>query len=108
IASTTNPDPSVGEQVAFAMAAVAAFTLLNVAVAVFAQHESDSVGGKRVLLVATATDFIAVGAGLGTAVGVDCLVSGLLAWLLIPFVAGITYMLVQAVELALGRQVDRS
>lgn len=109
IASVSAPPPTLGEQIGFAMSAVAAFTLLNILVVYLAQGESDDLGNKRVLLVATATDFVAVGAGLGAAAGIDLLLTGLAGWILIPFVAGLVYMLVQAFELALGRMdVDQS
>ena len=108
IAARSVQTPSVGEQIAFALSAVAAFSLLNVAVAVLARAESSNLGSKRVLLVATATDFIAVGAGLGVAIAIQSAISGLFAWILIPFCAGLTYMLVQAVELALGREVEKT
>lgn len=108
IAATSGPPPTLGEQIAFAMSAVAAFSLLNVLVAIVARSEPGSLSSKRVLLVATATDFIAVGAGLGAAIGIETAFDGVLAWVLIPFAAGLSYMLVQAIELALGREVDES
>src|SRR5699024_7641772 len=101
--ATPGSPPTYGEQIGFAMSAVAAFSLLNLLVAYLDKGESSLVGSKRVLLVATATDFIAVGAGLGAALGIELTLSGLAAWILIPFAAGLTYMLVQAVELTLGR-----
>lgn len=103
IASTSRPPPVMGELFAFAMSAVAAFSLLNVVVAWFAGRESGALRSKRALLVATATDFFAVGAGLAAAFGISLTCSGFAAWVLIPFVAGLTYMLVQAIELGLAR-----
>lgn len=103
IVAASTPPPSRAEQIGFALAAVAAFTLLNLAVALLAQGESDAIGSKRVLLVTTATDFLAVGAGVGTAIGLDRLTNGLATWILTPFFAALIYMLVQAFELALGR-----
>ncbi|HET7267300.1 MAG TPA: hypothetical protein VFJ15_04265 [Oleiagrimonas sp.] len=106
IASNADPSVSIGDQLAFAMSAVLAFSLLNLLVACFAGGESDSVRDKRILLVATATDFVAVGAGLAAAFGIAETLSGLAAWILIPFVAGLSYMLVQALEMAVGRRAD--
>lgn len=106
IASTSAPPPTLGQQFGFAMSAVAAFSLLNVVIAYIARGESSKLQNKSTLLIASATDFIAVGAGLGAAIGVDRLVAGVAAWILIPFVAGLCYMLVQAFEFAVGREVD--
>lgn len=106
IAANANPSPSIGDQLGFAMSAVLAFSLLNILVVYFAGKEPTGVGDKRILLVATATDFVAVGAGLAAAFGIAEILVGLAAWIVIPFVAGLSYMLVQAIEMALGRQVD--
>lgn len=103
IISTSAPPPTIGQQFGFAMAAVAAFSLFNVAIAYLARHETSAPESERVVLIATATDFMAVGAGLGVAFGVDFAVNGWAAWILTPFAAGLAYLLVQAVELALGR-----
>lgn len=103
IVSTSVPPPSMGELLGFAMAAVAAFSLLNLCVAWFAGRESGTPETERVLLIATATDFIAVAAGLGAAYGIGLVVEGWAVWVLTPFVAGLTYLLVQTLEIMGGR-----
>lgn len=104
VVSVLHPAPGVWDLFLFAMAAVLAFSLLNVLV-VLALHDADrSVPGERAVLVGTATDFLAVGAAVGAAVGIGHLVDGTLAWILTPFVAGAVYVLVQSVELAIGRE----
>lgn len=107
ITAASEPVPSLAEQFAFAMAAVAAFSMLDVAVAILARGESGHVGSKRVLLISTSTDFIAVGVGLAAALGVESVVSGFAAWILVPFAAGLCYLLVQAAELTVGREAER-
>lgn len=108
IAAAATPAPSFTEQIAFAIAAVAAFSFLNLLVAYLARGEPGDLHNKRILLVAAATDFVAVGAGVCVAFGVSRVAAGLAAWTLIPFCAGLTYLLVQAIELALARDVDES
>lgn len=103
IISVSSPPPSIGELFGYAMGAIAAFSLLNLVVAYLARDEPNVSEREHVLLIATATDFIAVGAGLGAAFGIDAAVSGWAVWILAPFVAGLAYLLVQAFELALGR-----
>lgn len=56
ITATSEPRPFLGDQIAFAMAAVGAFSLFKIVVAILARRESDNLGNKRVLLVATAID----------------------------------------------------
>ncbi|MBA2323453.1 MAG: hypothetical protein H0V92_05340, partial [Pseudonocardiales bacterium] len=91
----------------FAMAAVAAFSLLNLVVYQLIDRDRDSATRQRALLIATATDFLAIAAAVGIAFGATALVHGWAAWLLTPFLAGLVYVLVQSVELAVGRgEVD--
>lgn len=101
--SAAEGSPSHVELFGFALAAVAAFSLLNLVIAGMARRLPGGVVSTRVLLVATATDFLAVGAGVGAAVGVTGAIVGWPAWVLAPAVAGLVYVLVQAVELAVGR-----
>lgn len=108
IAASSAANPSFAEQIAFALSAVAAFSPLNLVVAYLAGRERGSLRSKRILLVASATNFLAVGAGLCVAFAIGLAVSGFAAWMLIPFGAGLSYMLVQAVELALARDVDET
>ncbi len=100
--STSEGDPSRLQLLGFAMAAVAAFSVLNLFVFLLLRHDSDSVKVERAKLIGTATDFFAVAAAVGAAMGVTALVHGW-AWVLAPFVAGIVYVLVQAIELTVGR-----
>lgn len=88
----------------FAVAGVAAFTLLNLVVVLRRGDAINDGAGERATLLGTATDFLAVGAAVGAAIAVGELLDGTLVWLLAPFVAGVIYVLVQAVELAVGRE----
>lgn len=59
---------------------------------------------QRVVLVATATDFLAVGAGIAAAVGLRYAAGGWAFWALAPFCAALGYVLVQAMELMVGQE----
>lgn len=99
--------PGIGELFGFALAAVAAFSLLNVLVAALTRGSKVSTESERMMLVATATDFLAVGAAIGAAYGATLIVGGWGAWVLAPFFAGLVYALVQALELAVGQRRAR-
>lgn len=88
----------------FALAAVAAFSMLNLLVFLLIEHDRDADALKRALLIGTATDFLAVAAAVGAAMGATGLVHGWAAWLLAPFFAGLVYVLVQSLELAVSRR----
>lgn len=60
------------------------------------------------LLLATATDFLAVGGGVGTAMGINAVSSVWWAWVLAPFCAGLVYVLVQCIELTVGQHTDEA
>ncbi len=102
VVSSKEGNPSLPELFGFALAAVAAFSLLNLAVAGLLRREQPSSDPAQVILVATATDFLAVGCAIATAVGVRVLLSGWGAWVLAPFIATLAYVLVQVVEIAVG------
>ncbi len=96
-------NPTGYQLMGFALSAVAAFSLLNVAAAVFFDSDRARVRATKALLVATATDFLAVGAGVGSAIGISHGLGAWPSWTVAPFAAGLVYVLVQAVEFALGQ-----
>lgn len=102
VVNAAESQPTRLELLCFAIAAVGAFSLLNVVVAL-TNREGDPVTPQRALLLGTATDFVAVAAAIGVAIAVTVLVQGWAAWLLSPFLAGLVYVLVQSVELAIGQ-----
>lgn len=104
VVSHLEHEPRLTDLFLFAMASVTAFSLLNLFVAVRLPNTAESKPGERATLVGTATDFLAVGGAVGAAIGIGELVDGTLAWVLPPFVAGMVYVAVQAVELAVGRE----
>lgn len=104
VVSLLEPKPGVFDLFLFAMAGVLAFSLLNVLVALGLRNTDKTEPGDRALLIGTATDFLAVGAAVGSAIGIGTLVHGTLAWVLTPFVGAAVYVLVQSVELAVGRE----
>jgi hypothetical protein len=104
IVDVTHPAPALWELVVFALAGVAAFAVLNLAVVLFLSDAAAQSSSPRAVLVGTATDFLAVGAAVGAAVGVSELLMDGLAWTFTPFAAGVAYVLVQSVEFAVGRE----
>jgi hypothetical protein len=106
--SSAQGSPTLPELFGFALAAVAAFSMLNLAIAAALRNAEEGGEPDRVVLVATATDVLAVGAALAAAVGIRAAFPGWGAWLLAPFCAALVYVLVQSVELAVGlREADR-
>jgi hypothetical protein len=98
-ASVDKPTPL--EQLGFALSSVAAFVLLNlVAIALLDDREPRT--SSRTVLIATAIDFLAVGAGVGAAIGLAAVLSGWRGWVIAPFFAGLAYVLVQALEFAVS------
>lgn len=93
------------EMWAFALAAVAAFSLLNLIPGAVAAVKHPGREPNRVVLVATATDFLSVAAGVATTAGAGALLSGWAAWLVGPFLASIVYVLIQALELTVSERV---
>lgn len=103
IVSAASDRPAALELVGFALAAVAAFALMNILVAWLKTIQPDDMERSHVLLVATATDFLAVGAGLGAAFAATALFDGWARWVVAPFAASMAYGLVQALEIAVTR-----
>lgn len=104
VVSVLQPAPGVLDLFLFAMAGVLAFSLLNVLVVLALRSGDRTRPGYRAVLLGTATDFLAVGAAVGSAIAIGKLAHGTLAWVLTPLVAGTVYVLVQSVELAVGRE----
>lgn len=102
--SSIGGSPTLPELFGFGLSGVAAFSLLNLIVAGLILDQQGEGEPRRVVLIATATDFLAVGAGIGSAVGVAEAVPGWGGWVLAPFCAGVAYVLIQAVELWSSRQ----
>ncbi len=105
VIAVIHPGPSLPELVGFALSAVAAFSLLNLVVAQLVRTDVDVDTSTRAMLIGTATDFVAVGAAIGAAIGISELVRGWLVWELAPFVAALLYVFVQAIELAVGQRL---
>lgn len=107
VASAATPGhPSTFDLFGFALSGVAAFSLLNLLVVSLLRTDPAAVRREsaRALLIATATDFLAVGAGVGAAIWLSESVKGTALWLLSPLIAGVLYVLVQAIELAAGQR----
>ncbi len=104
VISRAQGNPSLPEVFGFALSAVAAFSLLNLVVAALLVRGRPRKDPERVVLVATATDFLAVGLGIAAAAGLQSALGGWLAWALAPFGAALVYVLVQALEMIIGLQ----
>lgn len=103
IVSAASAKPSPLELIGFALSGVAAFSLMNLAVTYLKTIKAENIEDTEVVLVATASDFLAVGAGLGAAFASVAMVDGLARWMLAPFLAGLSYGVVQALEIAVTR-----
>lgn len=88
----------------FALAAVSAFSLLNVVVLVLVPDVSGRETDRQ-LLIGTATDLLAVGAAVLTSLGIATVTTSAWAWLLAPFLAGLVYVLVQSLELGVSQRL---
>lgn len=104
VVSSVHHNPGRFELIGFAMAAVAAFSALNLLMARFSTNRGVEPDTERAVLIGTATDFGAVGASVGVAIGLTYLIGGWVIWVLAPFVSAIAYVLVQSVELAIGQK----
>ncbi len=102
VVTSAEGQPSQPELMGFAVSAVAAFSLLNVIVARMLARTESTAELSKIILIATATDFLAVGAGVGAAMGIAHAAGGWAAWVFAPFGAGLVYVLVQSLELSLG------
>lgn len=105
VVSVIHPGPSLPDLVGFALAAVAAFSLLNLVVARLVRSDVDVNASTRAMLIGTATDFVAVAAAVGAAIGISEGVHGWIVWELAPFGAALLYVFVQAIELAVGQRL---
>ncbi len=109
VVNAAQGNPTRWELLGFAMTAVTAFFALNLLVAAVMRHEPDYGTPQRALLIGTSTDFLAAAAAVGAAIGTTVLVTGWPVWLLAPLLAALAYVLVQSVELAVGRdETDKS
>lgn len=107
VVSADQASESTPELMVFALSAVAAFSLLNLLVAHLTRKRPSGTSSSRVVLISTATDFLAVAAAVGCALGVRYLATGLTRWSIAPLFAGLAYVLVQSIELAVGQRQTR-
>ncbi|QDQ98293.1 hypothetical protein [Tomitella fengzijianii] len=97
--------PPAGTIMLFAVGAVLPFSILE-AIASRGFRRSSRTQNEKVILLGTATNLISVAAALGAGYGTGVLLHGNVAWLVAPFVAGLVYMLVESVELAVAEAIE--
>ena len=101
--SNAEGTPSLPELMTFAVSAVAAFTVLNLVVALIGADGSAATT-TRTMLIGTATDFLAVAAGVGVAIATGHVLAGWTTWAVGAFGASLVYVIVQSMEMTLGRR----
>ncbi|HWC33509.1 MAG TPA: hypothetical protein VG650_01665 [Mycobacteriales bacterium] len=107
VVAAAQGNPSLPEIFGFALAAVASFSALNLLVVALLDRQPTR-DPDRVVLLATATDFLAVGSGLAGAVGMRYAITGWGAWVAAPLTAAFLYVLVQTLEIAVGLRQDQT
>lgn len=96
----------VSEVFGFAIAGALAFTLLQM-LATRDFRERPDAAPRKVVMLGTALNFVSVAAAVGVAALVGLILPAAVAWPLGPFLASVTYVAVEAAELALAaRLVD--
>jgi hypothetical protein len=103
IMTTLSGQPTTPQMIGFGLAAVAAFSLLNITTTLLVHREAKR-EPRRVVLLATATDFLAVGSGSLVATAMASGLGGWVAWLATPFCVCLVYIFVQSAELAVGER----
>ena len=93
--------PGVLELFLFVISASAAFALVNLVVT---RGFSEEMSGEPILVVALGTSFavLSISAALGVAIGFCHLLSGWSAWLVVPFVSTIAYLVAVGVEMTVA------
>jgi len=104
VASRLQSLPTLTDLLLFALAGVMAFSALNLFAALRLRTQVTQIRSTRATLIGTATDFIAVAAAVGAAIGLNHVTSGPVAWAVTPFVAAVIYVSVQSIELAMGER----
>lgn len=98
--------PGVGEIFGFALAAVAAFTVLQ-AVASSGFRTRPGTAPREVVMLGTALNLASVGLGVGAATLTGLVLDSSVAWPLGAFLAAFTYVLAEALELTVAGRVER-
>ncbi len=98
--------PGVGEIFGFALAAVAAFTVLQ-AVASSGFRTRPGTAPREVVMLGTALNVASVGLGVGAATLTGLTLDSSVAWPLGAFLAAFVYILAEALELTLAARVER-
>lgn len=98
--------PGFGEIFGFALAAVAAFTLLQ-AVASSGFRRRPGTAPREVVMLGTALNVASVGLGVGAATLTGLVLDSSVAWPLGAFLAAFVFILAEALEHTLAARVER-
>lgn len=99
-------NPSVGELLAFGVAAAIAVALLEGAVSRGFVRRVGS-APPEVSMLGTALNFASVAAGVGAAIGVGELWTGFGAWPVAGFCAAVAYVVAESAEMLLAERLQR-
>lgn len=103
---TVARSPSVGEIVAFGVAAAAVVGMLE-ALATRGFRSAPPQPPPEVIMLGTALDFVSVAAGAGAALAVAELVEGFAAWPLAAAAAAFVFLATESLELAVAAWIQR-
>lgn len=97
--------PEVGHLFLFGAGAATGFAAIEAVGSNFFRDRMRG-DGAEVVVLGSAFSFVSISAGLGAAALVGWLVGGWVPWVLGPFAATVTYLLVLGIELSLARRAE--
>ena len=103
--SSVEGPPRPAQIVFFLLGAVASFALIEaVATRAFTRSLEDE--DTAVIALGASLNLLSIAGGVGVAAGLAVLLPVNLTWLLAPFAASVTYVLVTAVEVSAARRIE--
>ncbi|ATG51214.1 hypothetical protein CFK38_06500 [Brachybacterium vulturis] len=103
--SSIEGSPRPTHIVLFLLGAVASFALIEaVATRAFTRSLEDE--DTAVIALGASLNLFSIAGGVGVAAGLAVLLPETASWLLAPFAASVTYVLVTAVEMAVARRIE--
>ena len=102
---TSVGDPSTLRVVLFALSAALPFSIVETITSRGFRRAARR-QGEKVVMLGTATNLISVAASLGVAYLAMRIAHDAAAWAVTPFVAGMTYIIVEALELSVAEAIE--